>query len=355
MVSKQAPNFFFLHPSRFSENFKVIHTSLLAFFNHKQGVIDRFGGIIVQTTIPQSLYSAMRFNFLYVDKYTFHSGWFFPEDYIPYCLLRFITRGEAVFKINGEEIIVHKNEIAYIPEGAVMSCWALSDNIEFYSIRFCVTARLNDSDFLGEYFHIPTITKNAQESVLTYFQEIYQSATSQNPSRLFRIRGNLELILAYLTQRANAECEAEVPSEHDVPDAHSLEAIRRRNAKTQNINRDPRIQVVVDYLTPHLNEPFTIQSLSEMAQVSQTSFRRLFKAHTGKSPSDYIRELRMTSAARMLLTSDREIAEIGYQVGFSDANYFSRTFRQVFGVSPHQYRRISRGQTVRARKESPKL
>lgn len=309
----------------------------------------------MQTTIPQSLYSAMRFNFLYVDKYTFHSGWFFPEDYIPYCLLRFITRGEAVFKINGEEIIVHKNEIAYIPEGAVMSCWALSDNIEFYSIRFCVTARLNNSDFLGEYFHIPTITKNAQESVLTYFQEIYQGATSQNPSRLFRIRGNLELILAYLTQRANAEGEAEAPSEHDVPDAHSLEAIRRRNAKTQNINRDPRIQVVVDYLTPHLNESFTIQSLSEMAQVSQTSFRRLFKAHTGKSPSDYIRELRMTSAARMLLTSDREIAEIGYQVGFSDANYFSRTFRQVFGVSPHQYRRISRGQTVRARKESPKL
>lgn len=309
----------------------------------------------MQTTIPQSLYSAMRFNFLYVDKYTFHSGWFFPEDYIPYCLLRFITRGEAVFKINGEEIIVHKNEIAYIPEGAVMSCWALSDNIEFYSIRFCVTARLNNSDFLGEYFHIPTITKNAQESVLTYFQEIYQSATSQNPSRLFRIRGNLELILAYLTQRANAEGEAEAPSEHDVPDAHSLEAIRRRNAKTQNINRDPRIQVVVDYLTPHLNESFTIQSLSEMAQVSQTSFRRLFKAHTGKSPSDYIRELRMTSAARMLLTSDREIAEIGYQVGFSDANYFSRTFRQVFGVSPHQYRRISRGQAVRTRKESPKL
>ena len=190
---------------------------------------------------------------------------------------------------------------------------------------------------------------------MTYFQEIYQSATSQNPSRLFRIRGNLELILAYLTQRANAEGEAEVPSEHDVPDAHSLEAIRRRNAKTQNINRDPRIQVVVDYLTPHLNESFTIQSLSEMAQVSQTSFRRLFKAHTGKSPSDYIRELRMTSAARMLLTSDREIAEIGYQVGFSDANYFSRTFRQVFGVSPHQYRRISRGQAVRTRKESPKL
>lgn len=122
---------------------------------------------------------------------------------------------------------------------------------------------------------------------MTYFQEIYQSATSQNPSRLFRIRGNLELIIAYLTQCANAECEGDGSShDRELPDVHSLEAIRRRNAKTQNINRDPRIQIVVDYLTPHLNEQFTIQSLSEMAQVSQTSFRRLFKAHTGKSPSD---------------------------------------------------------------------
>lgn len=53
-----------------------------------------------------------------------------------------------------------------------MSCWALSDNVEFYSIRFCVTARLNDSDFLGEYFHIPTVTKNVQENVLTYIWRV---------------------------------------------------------------------------------------------------------------------------------------------------------------------------------------
>ena len=65
-----------------------------------------------------------------------------------------------------------------------MSCWALSDNIEFYSIRFCVTARLNDSDFLGEYFHIPTITKNAQEIVLTYLQAVSDPRKSGIDSRL---------------------------------------------------------------------------------------------------------------------------------------------------------------------------
>ena len=80
------------------------------------------------------------------------------------------------------------------------------------------------------------------------------------------------MIIAYLTQCANAECEGDGSShDRELPDVHSLEAIRRRNAKTQNINRDPRIQIVVDYLTPHLNEQFTIQSLSEMAQVRHHS------------------------------------------------------------------------------------
>ena len=118
---------------------------------------------------------------------------------------------------------------------------------------------------------------------------------------------------------------------------------------------NPVLKPAFQFISENNISKVTVARLARACQLSPSGFRSLFKAHTGKSPSDYIRELRMTSAARMLLTSDREIAEIGYQVGFSDANYFSRTFRQVFGVSPHQYRRISRGQAVRARKESPKL
>lgn len=60
--------------------------------------------------IPPSLYSAMRFNFLYVDRYVFHKGWVYPETYVPYCMLRYILKGSAVFTINGVEYQVRENQ-----------------------------------------------------------------------------------------------------------------------------------------------------------------------------------------------------------------------------------------------------
>ena len=52
--------------------------------------------------IPQSLYSSMRLIFLYVDRYVFRRGWAYPESYVPYCMLRYILKGSAVFRVNGE-------------------------------------------------------------------------------------------------------------------------------------------------------------------------------------------------------------------------------------------------------------
>ena len=81
--------------------------------------------------IPASLYSSMRFNFLYVDKYTFQENWAYPTSYIPYCMLRYILKGDAIFSINGEEFDVHEGQVAYIPEGCYLSCYSLSK--EFHS------------------------------------------------------------------------------------------------------------------------------------------------------------------------------------------------------------------------------
>lgn len=67
------------------------------------------------------------------------------------------------------------------------------------------------------------------------------------------------------------------------------------------IKQDPRHQVVVDYFIAHPTEPFDTKFLSDMAQMSPSSLRRHFKEHTGKSPGDFVKELRMVTAARRLL------------------------------------------------------
>lgn len=289
--------------------------------------------------IPPALYSAMRFNFLYVDRYVFHREWIYPESYVPYCMLRYILKGSAVFTIDGTEYVVHKDQVAYIPDGCMLECHALEDEFEFISIRFTVTARLSDNDFLAEFFHVLPITDVKEPSILASFQEVYRNATSRNISRLFRIRGNLELILAQLVEQTP---EA-VLEESGQPEADfSVESLRHREARSHSIKRDPRIQVVVDYLISHPTEPFDTKFLSEMAQMSPSTLRRHFKEHTGKSPGDFVKDLRMVTAARRLLVTDERISTIAYELGFDDQNYFARVFKSTYGVSPNQYRKASR-------------
>ena len=289
--------------------------------------------------IPPSLYSSMRFNFLFADRYVFRRGWSYPNSYVPYCMLRYILKGKAEFIVNGKRYLVEENQVCYIPEGCRLECHALEDEFSFISIRFTTTVQLDGSDFLSEYFRIPLVTPQGDAEVLEYFQQVYLNATTQNTSKLFRIRGNLELILAWLVEHTPYA----LMEESNQPEADlSVEGLRHRESRSNAIRRDPRIQVVVDYLVAHPSEPFDTEFLARMADMSPSSLRRLFKEHTGKSPGVFVRDLRMTTAARRLLVTDERISAIAYDLGFDDANYFARIFKSTFGVSPQKYRAASR-------------
>ena len=287
--------------------------------------------------IPASLYSSMRFNFLYVDKYTFQENWAYPTSYIPYCMLRYILKGDAIFSINGEEFDAHEGQVAYIPEGCYLSCYSLSKEFQFISIRFSTTFRLENSDFLSEYFHIPRLTAQPSTEVLGYFMEVYQNATSKKASRMFSIRGNLELILAALTVDESTSSDKSIEPES----SFSLAGIQHRESRS-SINSDPRIQVIVEYMVTHPTESFDSSSLCKLADISQSTLQRLFKQHTGKTPREFIKELRMVTAARRLLITDERISTIAYELGFENVPYFSKLFKSVYGVSPQLYRKISR-------------
>lgn len=121
---------------------------------------------------------------------------------------------------------------------------------------------------------------------------------------------------------------------------YNLEQIRRR-VKSSAVQTDPRIQTVIDYIMLHPTEEYTSKKLSDMAEVAATTFRRLFKDATGKTATEFIRQVRLTMAARLLLVSNDPVNCIAHDVGFEDANHFTRVFRQAFGMTPNQYRKRS--------------
>ena len=285
-----------------------------------------------------SFMNTIRFNFLYIDKYSFGRTWTYPESAIPYNMLRYIIDGSAEFVVDGETVIVRKGQVSYIPEGCWLSCKALEDTFAFYSIRFTTSVFYEGANFLREYYNFPLVM-DVGEGIEPYFGDIYKWVRTDKKSKSFHVRGALDTLIASLIDTLNSDEPDDVKAEINGLE-YNLEQIRKR-VKKSTVQTDPRIQTVIDYIMLNPTEEYTSDKLSGMAEVAETTFRRLFKEATGKTATEFIRQVRLTTAARLLLVSNDPVNCIAHDVGFEDANHFTRVFRQAFGMTPGRYRKMS--------------
>ena len=285
-----------------------------------------------------SFMNTIRFNFLYIDKYSFGRTWTYPESAIPYNMLRYIIDGSAEFVVDGETVIVRKGQVSYIPEGCWLSCKALEDTFAFYSIRFTTSVFYEGANFLREYYNFPLVM-DVGEGIEPYFSDIYKWVRTDKKSKSFHVRGALDTLIASLIAILNSAEPDDVKAEINGLE-YNLEQIRKR-VKKSTVQTDPRIQTVIDYIMLNPTEEYTSDKLSGMAEVAETTFRRLFKEATGKTATEFIRQVRLTTAARLLLVSNDPVNCIAHDVGFEDANHFTRVFRQAFGMTPGRYRKMS--------------
>ena len=85
------------------------------------------------------------------------------------------------------------------------------------------------------------------------------------------------------------------------------------------------------------NSQFNVDDFASIMGYGRTVFYRKVRGVTGYSPNEYIRIMRMKKAAELLSENKYTIAEVSYQVGIGDPFYFSKCFKQQFGVSPSAY------------------
>lgn len=95
----------------------------------------------------------------------------------------------------------------------------------------------------------------------------------------------------------------------------------------------------VSYIENNFTQEISISELCALTNYSERHFIRIFSDTYQTTPLNYIIMLRLNQAAKQLRTTNRSIAEIALQCGFSDSNYFSRAFRKKFRVSPSEYRK----------------
>jgi AraC-like DNA-binding protein len=98
------------------------------------------------------------------------------------------------------------------------------------------------------------------------------------------------------------------------------------------------LEAVRDAVERRMGESsFTVDALARDVGLSKRQLQRRLRQALSLSPNGFIRAMRLERAAQLLRQRAGTVSEIAYRVGFNDAEYFSKLFRQVFGVVPSGY------------------
>ena len=107
-------------------------------------------------------------------------------------------------------------------------------------------------------------------------------------------------------------------------------------------SQDRRVDVLkesITYMRNHYSEKIYISDLADLANMNEQYYCRFFKKAIGKTPIEYLNELRIQRSMRLLQSSQKSVLEISLECGFNNLGNYMRTFKKVTGTTPLQYRK----------------
>lgn len=103
-------------------------------------------------------------------------------------------------------------------------------------------------------------------------------------------------------------------------------------------SKSRRIKMVNHYLYENFSNPVRIEDVARLVNMSPSAFSHFFKKRTQRSFTDYLTELRIGHAARLLIETEKNISEICFESGFNNISNFNRSFKMQKGCTPSEFR-----------------
>ena len=246
--------------------------------------------------------------------------------------LIFITRGGGRHWIDGETYPVSSGDV-FLIQGNTEHYFQERHNLGMYNIMF-------DDIYLKAHLH--SLRSMPGFNAFFLFEPTcrrshkFRSRLHIGPEELFRAEGML--------RQMESESRAATPGIDLVLLAKVLEIfvfLSREYSKEKNPMARSlfRLGEVISRLENEYLRRWSIAELSHIAAMAPSTLLPVFRKATGRSPIEYLLEVRLSKAAERLLQTDDPISEVAAACGFPDSNYFSRCFRRRYNCSPREYRR----------------
>lgn len=226
----------------------------------------------------------------------------------------FASKGEVTVTTANKSIHIPEGGLLFIPEGiCYRAVWRGTPEIEYYSLRI-ISKKADISDSAGV-FALQRVYGFDADELLSRIDEIYTLFTTGERSKLIRAVGLYYCLYADMLPALSVDPQPK----------YSSSLIR-----------------ATKYIDENYTDDSSIDALASICHISESRLYHLFKKELGTTPVKYRNSLRIGHACAELRTTWLSIDEIADHNGFNSAAYFRETFKAETGLTPTQYRTISR-------------
>jgi AraC-like DNA-binding protein len=147
-----------------------------------------------------------------------------------------------------------------------------------------------------------------------------------------------ELIKALETAEAFSRISLLCQCLHLLATEEKKQTLSTRSMDTSNNKYRQRLDAVFQFTISHFQQPITLTEVAQIAHMSITAFCRYFKTSTKKSYIEFLNEIRIGYACKLLQDTDKTIVDICYESGFNTAVHFNKQFIKLKKMTPGKYR-----------------
>lgn len=228
-----------------------------------------------------------------------------PPKQISYHELTIVLKGSMLYRVNGESIVLNSADAVFMPEGTYRYRADSEEQADYVSFNF-----LSD-----EVPQLPTVMRGCVnrevQLLIGAFDEFSAKEHLDSREKTAWLIGCLLLIL---------------------------------QDKVKAAQLDPLAIQIVHYLHSNYAQRITLSEIGRLTAFSGVYCDTVFRREMGRSIIDYLIDLRIDEAKKLLIENRLSVGQIGEMTGFRDANYFSRVFKKRTGDTPSGYRKRLYGQ-----------
>ncbi|TVY10935.1 helix-turn-helix domain-containing protein [Paenibacillus cremeus] len=277
---------------------------------------------------------AMQLRFLHIKQYDLPHTWRIDRRVLEHAVIWLIEEGaltleaaaaEESLSLRGgagepEALPCGAGELLFFPPGTLLSCRAQSASLQLISLNYETAAPLERGGRWPASLRLPLRYGGDTAELAAVLRLMLADDDADSAGKPLLMQAGLLRLLGLMAARR----------------APALDA------RSADGGSDPRVADAIAHMSQRPAAQPSVKQLAEAVGTSESHLRKLFLRDTGMAPLQYWHALKAKLAMRRLAATSEHVSEIAHALGYEDANYFSRVFKKVIGLTPQEYRRKHR-------------